>query len=284
MTAAELICKFNLPEQTLMAIQKRQLPKNHNDLKASFFTKTSLFSSFAKSDPDGLSVLSLYLHWAVDTKKLYDRVGIPEEYFWDSMKDIAIWCEDYLPKHGVPGFKEWEWVGRSLRLEVTRIGRLQFEPISLKQTLELDDKTYSTGTPMLDVHIPAGEPLSVEAAIEAMHQAPIFFNNYFGRTIEPPFLNSKAVLLFPLLHCHSWLLSPDLKNLLPEHSRIIQFQNLFTVYKTDNEERQAEERVFGFLSDDPGKYPETTSLQRSVKEYMLAGKTVMMGAGIRKAE
>lgn len=270
MTTAQLIRKLNLPEQTLNAIQKRQLPENHNDLKASFFVKTSLFSSFAKSDPDGLSVLSLYLHWAVDTKKWYERIGIPEEYFWDSMKDITIWCEDYLAKHGVPGFKEWEWVGRSLRLEVIRIGRLQFEPISLKHTLELEGKKYYSGTPLLDVHIPAGEPLSVEAAIEAMHQAPIFFKNYFGRT-------------FSLLHCHSWLLSPDLKGLLPEHSRIIQFQNLFTVYKTDNEERQAEERVFGFLSDDPSQYPESTSLQKAVKQYMLDGNIVEMGAGVREA-
>lgn len=268
MTAADLISKLNLPEQTLDTIRKRRLPENHKDLKASFFVKTSLFSSFAKSDPDGLTVLSLYLHWAVDTKKWYEQIGIPEEYFWASMKDISIWCEDYLVKHGVPGFKEWEWVGRSLRLEVIRIGRLQFEPISLMHTLELEGKKYYSGTPLLDVHIPAGEPLSVDAAIEAMHQAPIFFKTYFGKT-------------FSLLHCHSWLLSPDLKTLLPENSRIIQFQNLFTIYKTDNEERQAEERVFGFLSDDPNDYPESTSLQKAIKQHILDGKTVLMGAGIR---
>ena len=269
MRAAEMVSKLNLPPQTLAAVNAISLPDNYPELKKSFFHNTPLFKDYAANDTNGLSVLRLYLDWLVDTKAQYDALGIPEIYFWDSMKDIAIWCDDYLTKHGVPGFKEWEWVGRSLRLEVIRIGRLQFEPISLKHTLELESNKYYSGTPLLDVHIPAGEPLSVEAAIEAMHQAPIFFKTYFGRT-------------FSLLHCHSWLLSPDLKALLPGHSRIIQFQNLFTVYKTDNEERQAEERVFGFLSDDPSQYPESTFLQKAVKQYMLDGKVVEMGAGLRE--
>jgi len=268
MTAAEMVSKLNLPPQTLAAVNNIPLPDNYLELKESFFHVTTLFKTYAAKDTNGLSVLRLYLDWIVDSKAQYDTLGIPEIYFWDSMKDIAIWCDDYLTKYGVPGFKEWEWVGRSLRLEVIRIGRLQFEPIFLKHTLELEGKKYYSGTPLLDVHIPAGEPLSVDAAIEAMHQAPIFFKTYFGRT-------------FSLLHCHSWLLSPDLKTLLPENSRIIQFQNLFTIYKTDNEERQAEERVFGFLSNDPNDYPESTSLQKAIKQHILDGKTVLMGAGIR---
>ena len=271
MTLSALTNNLKLPQETLNAIENRLLPENHDDLKASFFLGTTLFKEYAKNDPDGLTVLLLYLYWIIDTRKCYDRIGIPETYFWDSMKDLTIWCEDYLTKHGVPGFKEWEWVGRSMRLEVIRIGRLQFEPISLKQSLELDGTTYQSGTAMLDVHIPAGEPLDIEEAVKSMEQAPSFFKTYFSST-------------FSLIHCHSWLLSPDLKKLLPDHSRIIQFQNLFAIYKTDNEERQAEERVFGFLSNDPNYYPENTSLQKAVKRYMLDGNVVMMGAGIRPIE
>ena len=268
MTTTDLISKLNLPSQTLAAVNAIPLPGNYPELKESFFHGTPLFKDYAAKDHNGLSVLRLYLDWIVDTKAQYDTLGIPEIYFRDSMKDLTIWCEDYLVKHGTPGFKEWEWVGRSLRLEVIRIGRLQFEPISLKQQIESDGKTYPIGTPLLDVHIPAGEPLDIEAARKSMEQAPEFYKTYFHKD-------------FSLLHCHSWLLSPDLKELLPEQSRIMQFQNLFTVYKTDNEERQAEERVFGFLSDDPNKYPESTFLQKAVKQYLLDGKEVMMGAGIR---
>jgi len=271
MTVPELIARLNLPEQTATAIQYIPLPENHSALKSSFFLKTSLFSDFAKADPTGLTVLKLYLHWAIDTWSRYHDLGIPEEYFWDSMKDIPIWCGDYLAKHGAPGFREWEWVANSLRLEVIRIGRLQFEPALLSQNVTANGKGFPAGTPILDVHIPAGEPLTPEAVLASLNQAPDFFKRY-------------TQTHFPLFHCHSWLLSPDLKALLPKHSRIIQFQNLFTIYRTDNEERQAEERVFGFLSNDPHNYPEVTALQKAIKRYLLDGKDVMMGAGIRAVD
>ena len=269
MTVSELVLKLNLPQATISALAEVELPDNHFELKSSFYNKTPIFTDFANSDPTGISVLNLYLNWALDTEKMYDRLGIPKEYFIDSMKDLSIWCEDYLSKYNTAGFKEWDWCGRSLRLEVIRIGRLQFEPTTLKQLVIHNGETYQIGTPILDVHIPAGEPLDIDASLSSMSRAPQFFKTYFDRS-------------FDLFHCHSWLLSPDLQKLLPEKSRIIRFNNLFTVYKTDNEERQAEERVFGFISDDPEVYPETTSLQRSVKEYLLAGNTVPMGSGIRK--
>lgn len=269
MTASDLLARLNLPDQTIAAIQKNPMPENHAALKDSFFHKTSLFDDFAEADPTGLTVLKLYLHWASDTKARYDGLGIPEEYFWDSMRDISIWCEDCLVKYGRPGFKEWGWVGCSLRLEIIRIGRLQYGPNQLSQHITCCGKHFPAGTPILDVHIPAGEPLYPEAALASLQQAPDFYCRYFGKQ-------------FSLFHCHSWLLSPALKELLPEQSRIIQFQNMFTVYSADDEERQAEERVFGFLSDDPGEYPEHTSLQKAIKKYMLDGKAVIMGAGIRE--
>ena len=83
-----------------------------------------------------------------------------------------------------------------------------------------------------------------------------------------------------MFRCHSWLLCPKLKEILPETSRIIRFQDLFTVYGEDDE-RQAEERVFGAPLDDPRLYSEHTSLQRAMKRALLEGKTFGMGMGIR---
>lgn len=268
MTVSEITARLNLPAQTIAALQKISLPVNYAALKSSFYQNTSLFSDFAENDATGLTVLKLYLHWAIETLAMYEDLQIPQQYFWDSMKDIPIWCEDYLTKHGVPGFREWGWVAHGLRLEVIRIGRLQFEPSVLSHNVTIHGINYPSGTPVLDVHIPTGEPLNPEAVLASISQAPEFFKRHFGKH-------------FSLFHCHSWLLSPSLKALLPEQSRIIQFQNLFTVYKTENEERQAEERVFGFLSDDPQEYPESTALQKAIKNYMLNGNEVMMGAGIR---
>lgn len=266
MTTSELITKLSLPEETEAALLALPLPENFVQLTESFHSGTELFSAYAAQN-NGLAVLRLYLEWALDTKTRYDELGIPQSYFWGSIRDITIWCHDYWDKHHTPGFVEWEWLAKTLRLNVIRIGRLQFEPTTLTQDVTLDGQFFPAGMPMLDVHIPAGEPLDQEAVLESMTQAPEFFRTYFDKE-------------FSLFHCHSWLLSPSLAGLLPMNSRIMQFQNLFTVYRTDGE-RQAEERVFGFLSDDPSAYPEATSLQKSIKNHLLTGKTVEMGAGLR---
>ena len=268
MTVSELTARLDLPEQTLQALQMVPMPGNASALKDSFFHQTDLFSGFAEADPTGLTVLKLYLHWASETRDRYERLGIPEDYFWDSMQDLPIWAWDHLEKHGSPGFATWPWVGRSLCLEVIRIGRLQFEAAQLPHEAVLDGTVYPAGTPVLGVHIPAGRSLDPDAVQDSLDRAPEFFRTYFG-------------LSFRLMHCHSWLLSPALRELLPAHSRILRFQDRFRVYRTDNEERQAESRVFGFCSDDPREYPENTSLQKAVKQYLLNGKEVLMGHGIR---
>jgi hypothetical protein len=128
-------------------------------------------------------------------------------------------------------------------------------------------RTYPEGTMVLNVHIPAGEPLDIAEVRVSMDYAPEFFKMYFQK-------------MCTLFICHSWLLSPQLKELLQEDSRILQFQNLFSVYEVD-QERQAEERVFGYIAENPDAYPERTSLQKKMKAALLAGKRFGMGRGVR---
>lgn len=267
MTAAEYIKELRIPSETAAILSELPLPGNHMALRELFFRSSSEFHETVSSDLSGLQILRLYLDWLTETEAMYASRNIPDSVFWDSMQDIPIWCEDHLSRLGEPGFTEWNWVGKSLRLAVIRLGRLQFEPGFLRKELTLCGKSYPVGTPILHVHIPAGKPLDLQAVQESMAQAPGFFRAHFGHD---------AVLF----HCHSWLLSPDLIGLIPDTSRIMQFQQLFEVYATDDE-RQAEERVFGFLSDDPAVYPERTSLQRTVKKHLLDGKTILMAAGVR---
>ena len=260
--------KLNIPPRTLAAVQEIELPTEQETLKKDFFDHPARFYEYARGK-NGLLILRLYLQWLEETKARYDAAGIPETVFWDSMRDISIWCEDYLEKHDAPGFAEWEWVGASLRLEVIRIGRLQFAADTLGNDVQTALGSYSKGTPVLEVHIPAGEKLEEQAVAESLRQAPAFFERHFGKE-------------FPLFHCHSWLLSPVLSDLLSEQSGILRFARQFTVYGEDYPERQAEARVFGRLSDSYEDYPEKTSLQRALKKALLEGKAVGMGRGIRK--
>ena len=252
MNAIEFARGLALPEQTIAA------------LEAIDVTAPPLDPSVDLSQYDGLTILRIFLEWIPELQKKYAALGIPETVFRDNLKDVTIWAQDYWEKHHVPGFAEWEWVSNSFFLKVFRIGRLQFEP----SRLDADAPGYPAGTTVLEVHIPACEPLDERAVAEAMAAAPGFFRRHFG-------------LEFPIFRCHSWLLCPKLKEILPASSRIIRFQDLFTVYGEDNE-RQAEERVFGAPLEDPRLYPEGTSLQRAMKCALLEGKTFGMGMGIRK--
>ena len=262
MMTVDIFKTLSLPEQTAAALQKISLPALIPALEdiQKFPDRLKEFAGLN----NGLTILRLFLEWIPSLQAQYQSLGIPESIFRDNLTDITLWTEDYWEKHGTPGFAEWEWVANTFLLRVFRLGRLQFEP----SVLEKDALQYPAGTTVLEVHIPAGEPLDVSSVEESMKKAPVFFENHFRRQ-------------FALFRCHSWLLSPQLKKLLPEQSRILRFQNLFTVYGEDSE-RQAEERVFGYLSDDPALYPEGTSLQRSLKQALLDGQPVGMGMGIRK--
>lgn len=261
MTLQELMQTLSLPEETAAALRKLSLPAQLPPFRE-FLRDPRCLQPYAGLE-DGLVLLKLYLQWAEETRTRYDALGIPEAVFGDGLRDLGIWARDYQSRHRRPGFAEWEWVANTLRLKVFRLGRLQFEP----SVLEADIPGYPAGTPVLEVHIPAEEPLDPDAVAASLEAAPRFFETCFHRQ-------------FSLFRCHSWLLSPQLKELLPENARIIRFQNLFTVYAQDPE-RQAEERVFGFLAEDPADYPENTALQRSLKEALLAGTSVNMGLGIR---
>ena len=265
MTGMDIARKIQLPDVIFEAVYHAQPLDVPLDLENPQNTLEAL-ETFAEQE-NGLGILRFYLDWAVKLKEQYDAIGIPERVFWDGMRDIAIWAEDYYDKHGVPGFAEWGWVAATLSLKVFRLGRLQFEPMELEAAIVCNGHTYPEGTMVLNVHIPAGEPLDVAEVRTAMECAPEFFKMYFQKTCT-------------LFICHSWLLSPQLKELLQEDSRILQFQNLFSVYEVD-QERQAEERVFGYIEENPDAYPERTSLQKKMKASILAGKSFGMGRGIR---
>lgn len=265
MTGMDVARKIQLPDVIFEAVYHTQPLDISLDLENTQNTLAAL-EMFAEKE-NGLRILRFYLDWAVKLKEQYDAIGIPEQVFWDGMRDITIWAKDYYDKHGVPGFAEWGWVAATLSLKVFRLGRLQFEPMQLEAPILCDGRTYPEGTMVLNVHIPAGQPLDISAVRASMEYAPEFFQMYFQKTCT-------------MFICHSWLLSPQLKELLQEDSRILQFQNLFSVYEVD-QERQAEERVFGYIEENPDAYPERTSLQKKMKASILAGKNFGMGRGIR---
>ena len=257
---------LHLPEKTRAALDVLALP-DAAYWKNEFWADSPAFADFAAASPDGLEILKVYQLAAEDMAARYAALGIPDAVLHDSLLEFGIWSRDYLAQHGRPGLSEWQWLGLTLRGRLFRLGRLQFEPSALTEPLG----GYPAGTPVIEVHIPAGPPLDTGAVQASLAAAPGFFQRYFGTQ-------------YLLFHCYSWLMSPQLTKILPPDSRILQFQRLFTIAAWDETHRQAEQRVFGSLQDDPAAYPQQTRLQAALKEFMLTGEKPGVGHGLRRIE
>ena len=136
-------------------------------------------------------------------------------------------------------------------------------PLALPVPLHLEKRRLPAGAIVLDTHIPQGEPLDIDKVYGSFRRALSFFHG-----------------VYPVFSCHSWLLYPALKEILPVSSRILQFQQLFQIVHTDEADRQAEERIFGKISDDPRLYSESTALQRTAKRHLLEGKRLGSARGV----
>lgn len=216
----------------------------------------------AEARPERLA-LRLLTQYAMEQGPSWERAGISREVYRDTMSDLVIWYRECVRRKGEPGLIEWEWLALSLKRKLYRLGRLQYQPRRLTRQTETVLGTEPEGTGVLEIHIPAGDSLLPRDVEDSLRRAAAFF----------------APEERTLLHCHSWLLAPELKEILPEGSNILYFQSLFTVYEEDFSFRQAEERVFGEIRDAIAAYPETTSLQRNLKRYLMAGGRVSMGLG-----
>ncbi|MEK0315398.1 acyltransferase domain-containing protein [Cohnella sp. 56] len=212
-------------------------------------------------------LLYLFARFAADAHEAYCVRGISDDIFVDTFSDIRIWSEVCKQQYGEYGIEESGWLQEHVRLALFRLGRLQFQPWALDRDITANGRRYTKDQIVLNVHIPAGEPLDPEAAAASFAQARAFF-----RGVPPVFV------------CASWLLYPGLGELLPPDSNIMRFQRGFHIYAADDAARQAEERIFGCLRDDPAEYETRTGLQRRAQAYLAGGGKLGMGSGIYAIE
>lgn len=208
--------------------------------------------------------LALFARFAVDAHEEYAAKGISDDIYYDTFSDLRIWSDKCYQDYGVYGIEEYRWMQEHVRLALFRLGRLQFQPIALDHNVEIDGRLFCKGQIVLNVHIPEGGPLDEQSVEQSFELARTFF-----RGIPSVFM------------CQSWLLFPQLAEILPQGSNILKFQQSFAVYQTDLDSTQAEERIFGQVCADPSCYEENTSLQQSAKAYLIDGNKLGSGYGIK---
>ncbi len=209
--------------------------------------------------------LIFYVKKAIELYEEFQKKNISEDIYFDTFYDITLWSNIYYDKDGGFGLDWLDWFILHIEMKLFRLGRLQFETTVLKEDIRIDDLYYKKGTDVLSVHIPEGESLNIDSCKNSFRKAKEFFGSKYN-----------------MFFCESWLLSPNLKNILSEESNIIKFQNKFRVYNTIYSYRQAEERIFGEILEDKEMYSEKTSLQKKAKEYLRLHDDLGIGLGVLK--
>ena len=223
--------------------------------------RTRLKEKYAP-DADGMKILACMMRAMQDSHALYIEEKIPEKIFADTMKCFTRFLKEHEVSFGCCGFDRDFWTGRQLSLLLFRLGELEFEIVSEEGENAGMAQSEKDSPYLLHVHIPSDADLSTERCDESFRMAEQFFAEHFPKTAGSKFA------------CDSWLLSPALKELLPEGSRILQFQNRFEVKSWNQDADDFLEWVFKRKDLPLEELPEETSLQRKMKAYLLNGEKI----------
>lgn len=187
-------------------------------------------------DEDGLRILAAMIRAAVTAEFPPE---LSEECYFATMSVFGRFVREHRASFGRYGFDRWFWTWRQTSGLLVRVGSLEFE-----QTDE-----------GISIHIPSDADLSSEAVERSVRRA-------------------KAVLGDGEYFCRSWMLSPKLKRLLPETSRVLAFRSLFHRFEYFPDDTGYKLWVFKDPGLDPRDFPEDTLLQRNMKKFVLHGGKV----------
>lgn len=208
------------------------------------------------NDNRQIKILSCMLFCAAELYAWYREKGISEEIYFDTMKCFTRFIEECKTMTGVYAFDRDWWTSRQVGGTLFRIGALEYEM-----------KEFN-GQPVISLHIPSDANFTEESCNSSIAMAKDFFATYFEEYADADYI------------CHSWLLAPELKELLCENSNILKFQRRFKIQKVDYGDTGYIEWVYKVKNCAIQDLPEKTSLQKRMKQYLLQSNQIGLGLGI----
>lgn len=257
-----LLNELKLPEAAVRRLERLEdLARIHKDLIEGL-TRTADAESSYKAlekvlDGDDMAMLACQLHAACLTRGYYREKGIADRVFLDTMGCFSRFLRETEHRTGKLCFDRGWWSYRQLSMRLFRIGQLEYELVAEPLVISL--------------HIPSDALLTAEAVDASLAEARVFLRDHFPAYAYAP------------IGCESWLLSPSLRPYLGPDSRIRALQDRFEVTHADPEPKDVWEWLFRVPEETPvGELPEGTSLQRSVKQHLLAGGSIGVARGTMK--
>lgn len=207
---------------------------------------------------DGADMLIRQMMEAVESRGHGAWRRFPEEVWLDTMKCYPRFIAEHRRSYGYNGFDRGGWTVRQAGARLFRLGELEYE------LLEEQPENGNPPCRCISLHIPSDAKLQPKLLNESLAKARAFLKEFFPEWAELPVM------------CETWLLSPRLKEWLPEDSKILHFQAAFDIESTDPEDEAALEWVFYVAegqraSLDLNALPEDTTLQRQMKADLLSG-------------
>ena len=250
MTIEKLLAGIEMPETYAAKILEAYSKWDKEDELGEERARELLKMHETYRDPEKTIMLLLYV--AVEERNHGEWKRFPEDIYIKSMLVFTRSVAFAKEAIGKETYTKGPWPLIHASAKWFRLGELEFE-------LNNDG-----GKPEVHIHIPAGAKLTPEALKNTFAEEQAFMKEYLPEWASLPHT------------CESWMMSPKLKEILSESSRILWFQSLFEFEKYTPTLRWVLEFVFKlevFQQEtvDLNDLREDTSLQRAMKAYILAG-------------
>lgn len=220
-----------------------------------------------KEKEDYMLNLVSYLNYCDTFQENFNKLNIPRQILLDTLNDIKIWSYRHKEIFGEYGVKEINWLQHIGQNTMFTVGRLEYK--MGRYIFGVRRKKLKLFSKIIEIHIPRGERITAENTIASLNAAKEFFAKYF-KDYE-----------YEYFTCGSWMLDPNLKEILPNDSGIIQFQNMFDIVMLFP--RMDHIRfVFGesWNKKNIKDYKPKTSLQKKLQQHILNKEKLATGLGV----
>lgn len=228
-----------------------------------------------EESPDkGYIQLTIYLMTALKTKEIYSQKSIDEVIFYDTIASLSRCVNEHLVSFGKYGYDRAFWNYRQIAMSIFRIGTLEYEMVTFdgEDALLEGEVIIKKGDNIISIHIPSDAVLTPQNCKSSLKSAKEFFKKFY-----PDFS-------YHVFYCGSWIISPNLKQVLPESSNIIAFLNNFEIYRVNHEGEGYKSWVFKNQDLTPDLFPQNTSLQRNITAHIKQGGKIGEGYGVIRKE
>lgn len=215
--------------------------------------------------------------------------GLPYKIISDTLADFDSTLNSYKAIFGRCGARiNYNWLVPYVYGKLVRINRFNIEIAKFNDNVAVynvdgkitihtdcvkkdDNAVLKGGDDVLSVHIPRGLPLNDSITEQSLNYTIDIFKKYY------PEYNIKAFV------CYSWLLNPQLPDIMGKETNITRFASNFVRFPIENTGNDVYKFLYNTLTkpQSPELLPENTTMQKKVKEFLCSGNIYYSFGGVK---